>query len=336
MAAPLNEADLADSAVAATQAENEETAKSSSRGKLVARRFFRNKLALAGLVVILLFYVAAFTYTWYTPWGYDELDSMATLMPPDGSHWFGTNQIGGDMFAQTMRGLQKSLTIGLLAALFSTGVASIVGAAAGYFGGWTDRISMWVVDLLLILPPFLIISILSPAFRGKTWLILVGLIALFQWMITARIVRGMTLTLREREFVKAAKFMGQSPWRIIFKHIVPNMASLLIIDATINVGVAIITETSLSFFGFGVQAPDVSLGTLISTGSDAVRTFPWLFYIPAGFLVFTVLAVNFVGDGLRDALDPSSSRSRRKERKRIQENTAKTSSSSAQTVGAEA
>ncbi|MBB4684790.1 ABC transporter permease [Amycolatopsis jiangsuensis] len=333
MATPLNEADLADSAVTAADADNEKTSTSSGRGKLVARRFFRNRLAVLGLVVILLFYLVAFTYTWYSPWTYDDLDSAATLMPPDGTHWFGTNQIGGDMFAQTMRGLQKSLTIGLLAALFSTVVASIVGAAAGYFGGWTDRIAMWIVDLLLILPPFLIISILSPAFRGKTWLVLVGLIALFQWMITARIVRGMTLTLREREFVKAAKFMGQSPWLIIVKHIVPNMASLLIIDATINVGVAIITETSLSFFGFGVQAPDVSLGTLISAGSSSVRTFPWLFYIPAGFLVLTVLAVNFAGDGLRDALDPASSRSRRKERKRILE---KTKSPSTETVGAEA
>ncbi|MFE0025778.1 ABC transporter permease [Amycolatopsis sp. NPDC059021] len=289
----------------------------SGRGKLVLRRFLRNRLAVTAVAVIVLFYVAAFTYTWYAPWAYDQLDPAANLMPPDGTHWFGTNQIGGDMFAQTMRGLQKSLTIGLLAALFSTGVASIVGAAAGYLGGWVDRVAMWVVDLLLILPPFLIISILSPAFRGKTWFILVGLIALFQWMITARMVRGMTLTLREREFVKAARFMGQPAGRIIAKHIVPNMASLLIIDATINVGVAIITETSLSFFGFGVQAPDVSLGTLIANGSDAVRTFPWLFYIPAAFLVLTVLAVNFAGDGLRDALDPSSARSRRRERKRI-------------------
>ncbi|RJQ85203.1 ABC transporter permease [Amycolatopsis panacis] len=331
MAAALNEADLADAAVAATDTGS--AGRPSGRGKLVARRFLRNRFAVAGLLVVALFYLVAFTYTWYAPWAYDELDPAATLMPPDGTHWFGTNQIGGDMFAQTMRGLQKSLTIGLLAALFSTGVASIIGAAAGYFGGWTDRIAMWVVDLLLILPPFLIISILSPAFRGKTWLILVGLIAVFQWMITARIVRGMTLTLREREFVNAARFMGQSSWRIIVKHIVPNMASLLIIDATINVGAAIITETSLSFFGFGVQAPDVSLGTLISAGSDAVRTFPWLFYIPAGFLVATVLAVNFAGDGLRDALDPSSSRSRRKERKRIEE---KTKSPSASTVGAQA
>jgi peptide/nickel transport system permease protein len=299
-------------------------ASGAGRGKLVLRRFLRNRAAVAALALIVLFYVVAFTYTWYSPWAYDELDPTSYLLPPDGSHWFGTNQIGGDMFAQTMRGLQKSLTIGLLAALFSTGVASVVGAAAGYFGGWTDRISMWVVDLLLILPPFLIISILSPAFRGKTWLILVGLIALFQWMITARIVRGMTLTLREREFVKAARFMGQPARRIIAKHIVPNMASLLIIDATINVGVAIITETSLSFFGFGVQAPDVSLGTLIAAGSDAVRTFPWLFYIPAGFLVVTVLAVNFAGDGLRDALDPASSRSRRKERKRVEAATTST------------
>jgi peptide/nickel transport system permease protein len=334
MAAPVNEADIADSAVLATDASNEADTRSSGRGKLVLRRFLRNRLAVVALSVIVLFYVLAFTYTWYSPWAYDQLDPLSNLLPPDGNHWFGTNQIGGDMFAQTLRGLQKSLTIGLLAALFSTGVASIVGAAAGYFGGWTDRIAMWIVDLLLILPPFLIISILSPAFRGKTWLILVGLIALFQWMITARIVRGMTLTLREREFVKAAKFMGQPAWRIIAKHIVPNMASLLIIDATINVGVAIITETSLSFFGFGVQSPDVSLGTLIASGSDAVRTFPWLFYIPAGFLVVTVLAVNFAGDGLRDALDPSASRSRRKERKRIAEKTK--SPSSPNTAGAEA
>ncbi|MFD9889145.1 ABC transporter permease [Amycolatopsis sp. NPDC059027] len=306
----------------------------SGRGKLVLRRFLRNRLAVTAVAVIVLFYVAAFTYTWYSPWAYDQLDPAANLMPPDGTHWFGTNQIGGDMFAQTMRGLQKSLTIGLLAALFSTGVASIVGAAAGYFGGWVDRVAMWVVDLLLILPPFLIISILSPAFRGKTWFILVGLIALFQWMITARMVRGMTLTLREREFVKAARFMGQPAGRIIAKHIVPNMASLLIIDATINVGVAIITETSLSFFGFGVQAPDVSLGTLIANGSDAVRTFPWLFYIPAAFLVLTVLAVNFAGDGLRDALDPSSARSRRRERKRIAATTQSTPDSEIAPAGA--
>jgi peptide/nickel transport system permease protein len=286
-----------------------------SRGRLTWTRFKRNKLSLAGIAIIVLLYIMAFTYTWYAKWTYDEQDYSAFLMPPDGSHWFGTDQIGTDMFAQVFRGLQKSLTIGLFVAVIATGLASVVGAAAGYFGGWTDRVLMWVVDLLLVLPAFLIIGILSPWFKGGSWLIFVLLIAVFAWMITARIVRGMTLTLKEREFVKAAKFMGQGPWRIIFKHILPNMASLLIVDATLNVGGAIIAESTYAYFGFGIQPPDVSLGTLIQTGSGSAQTYPWLFYIPAAFLVVTILAVNFAGDGLRDALDPTSNRARKRDKK---------------------
>jgi len=282
-----------------------------TRGRLVLRRFLRNRFAVASLGVIVLLYVVAFSYPLFAPWDYGRPDYQSFLMPPGGSHWFGTDKIGIDMFAQTMRGLQKSLSIGLLVAIFSTGLAAIVGSAAGFFGRATDRALMWVVDLLLVLPAFLIIAILSPSLRGQSWLLLVLLLAVFQWMITARIVRGMTLTLREREFVKAARYMGQSPWRIIFRHILPNMASLLIIDGTINVGIAVLAETSLSYFGFGVQPPDVSLGTLIASGTESAQTFPWLFYIPAGFLVITVLAVNFAGDGLRDALDPTSTRGRK-------------------------
>ena len=162
-----------------------------------------------------------------------------------------------------------------------------------------------LIDLLLVLPAFLIIAILSPAFRGRTWLIFVLLLAAFQWMITARIVRGMTLSLKEREFVHAARFMGVPGWRIIFRHILPNMASLLIIDATVNVSSLILAEVGLSFFGFGVQPPDVSLGTLIGDYAGAALTYPWEFYFPAGFLVALVLAINLIGDGLRDALDPN-------------------------------
>ena len=158
-------------------------------------------------------------------------------------------------------------------------------------------------------------AILSPLFRGQSWLLLVVLLSLFSWMITARIVRGMTLTLREREFVAAAKFMGMPGWRIIMRHIIPNMASLLIIDATIGVGGAILGETALSFFGFGIQPPDVSLGTLISTGTESALTFNWLFAFPSGLLIATVLSVNFFGDGLRDALDPTSRRARRKDKR---------------------
>jgi peptide/nickel transport system permease protein len=175
---------------------------------------------------------------------------------------------------------------------------------------------MWLVDLLLVIPAFLIIAILSPSFRGETWLVFVVLLAAFSWMITARIVRGLTQSLREREFVSAARFMGVPPWRIIARHIVPNMASVLIIDATITVGAAILAETTLSYFGFGVQPPDVSLGTLIASGTHSALTFPWLFLFSGGLLILTVLSVNFVGDGLRDALDPNSPQTRRGRRAR--------------------
>lgn len=280
-----------------------------SRGRLVLRRFLRNRMAVAGLVAIVLMFLLAFVGPYLTRWDYTSKDFNALLKPPSASHWFGTTQIGEDVFALTMRGLQKSLIIGLLAAFVSTGLAAIVGSCAGYFGGWVERILMWVIDLLLVLPAFLIIAILSPAFRGKTWLIFVLLLAGFSWMITARVVRGLTLSLREREFVQAARFMGVSSRAIIFRHLLPNMASLLIIDATINVGGTILAETGLSYFGFGVQPPDVSLGTLIADGTRSALTFPWLFLFAGGLLIATVLAVSFVGDGLRDALDPNTSRS---------------------------
>jgi peptide/nickel transport system permease protein len=283
-----------------------------TRTQLVLRRFLRNRWAVFGLVCVLLLYALAFLGPLITPWDYAEQDYTGYLQPPSSQHWFGTTQIGEDVFAQTVRGLQKSLTIGLLVGLISTGLATLVGATAGYFGGWVDRALMWVVDLLLVLPSFLIIAILSPAFRGSTWLVFVVLLAAFGWMITARIIRGMTLSLREREFVLAARFMGVPPWRIISRHIVPNMASILIIDATITVGLAILLETTLSFFGFGVQPPDVSLGTLIASGTNSALTFPWLFLFSGGLLVLTVLSVNLIGDGLRDAFDPTAQRGRRR------------------------
>jgi peptide/nickel transport system permease protein len=275
------------------------------RGRLVLRRFLRRRLAVGGLVVLVLLFVLAFAGPYISRWDYHTPDLNAFLQPPSTSHWFGTSQIGQDVYAQTLRGLQKSLIIGLLTALFSTGIAAVVGACAGYFGGWADRVLMWFVDLLLVLPGFLIIAILSPTFRGRTWLLFVVLLAGFSWMITARVVRGLSLSLREREFVQAARFMGVPPAVIIARHLLPNMSSLLIIDATINVGGAILAETGLSYFGFGVQPPDVSLGTLIADGTASALTFPWLFLFAGGLLILTVLAVSVVGDGLRDAFDPN-------------------------------
>jgi len=277
-----------------------------SRWSLVLRRFRRRRLAMAGLVVLVFLFLLAFVGPYLGQWTYTDHDFNAFLQGPSLDHWFGTTQTGGDVYALTLRGMQKSLVIGILVALISTGLAALVGSFAGYMGGWIDRSLMWFVDLMLVLPSFLIIAILSPTFKGKTWLVFVVLLAAFLWMVTARIVRGMTISLANREYVLAARFMGVPAPRIIFRHILPNISSLLIVDATINVSAAIIGETSLSFFGFGVQPPDVSLGTLIADGTGSATTYAWLFAFPAGLLVLIVLAVNLVGDGLRDALDPTS------------------------------
>ena len=277
-----------------------------SRWSLVLRRFRRRRLAMAGLVVLVFLFLLAFVGPYLGQWTYTDHDFNAFLQGPSLDHWFGTTQTGGDVYALTLRGMQKSLVIGILVALISTGLAALVGSFAGYMGGWIDRSLMWFVDLMLVLPSFLIIAILSPTFRGKTWLVFVVLLAAFLWLVTARIVRGMTISLRVREYVLAARYMGVPAHRIIFRHILPNISSLLIVDATINVSAAVISETGLSYFGFGVQPPDVSLGTLIADGTQSATTYPWLFGFAAGILVALVLAVNLVGDGLRDALDPTS------------------------------
>ena len=279
-----------------------------SRGQLIRRRFFRNKSAVFGIYVIAFMFLFAFGGPYIAQWSYSENDFSSLLQGPSLSHWFGTTQVGVDVFAQTTRGLQKSLIIGLLVAVFSTGLSAIVGSVAGYLGGRTDKASMWFVDLMLVLPSFLVLVILSRFYQGKSWLLLVIGLTIFDWMITARVVRGLAMSLRERDFVRAAKYMGVPTRKIIFRHLLPNMASVLIIAATLNVGGAILAETGLSYLGFGVSAPDVSLGTLIAEGTSAALTYPWLFLFAGSILIFTVLAVSFIGDGLRDAFDPGSLR----------------------------
>lgn len=283
-----------------------ETGAHDTRGRLIVRRFLRRRLAVAGGFLVLLFFVFAYIGPHFYRWRYDQIDFEAFLQHPSAAHWAGTTQNGFDMLALTMRGMQKSLIIGLIGAVLSTGIAAVAGATAGYFAGWADRTIVALIDLILVLPGFLIIAILSPVFHGRTWLIFVVLLAAFQWMITARVIRSMTLSMKEREFVSAARFMGVPDWKIIFRHILPNMSSFLIIDATINVSSLILAEVGLSFFGFGVQPPDISLGTLINDHWESAQTANgYQFYFPAILLVLLVLSVNLVGDGLRDALDPN-------------------------------
>ncbi|HET9650481.1 MAG TPA: ABC transporter permease [Microlunatus sp.] len=279
-----------------------------TRRQLIVRRFLRNKTAVAGLIIIIALVILAVIGPYLSQWTYDQVDRTAYLKPPSESHPLGTTQSGRDMWALTLRGLRKSLLIGFMVAILSTGIAAVVGSFAAYFGGWFERVALWIIDLLLVVPSFLIIAVISTgAAKGPYgWLLLVILLAGFGWMLSARVVRSLTMSIKEREYVNAAKFMGLGAPKTIFRHILPNISSLLIIDATLNVSAAILAETGLSFFGFGVQPPDTSLGTLLGEGARQVNSFPWLFTGPAVAVVVLVLSVNAVGDGLRDALDPSS------------------------------
>jgi peptide/nickel transport system permease protein len=284
-----------------------------SRRRLVFRRLRRKRLAMFGLFLLVAEALVAYIGPHLSQWSVGELDfstfGSVDGVGPSSEHWFGADSVGADVFVQTMSGTQKSLLVGLIAAFVSTGIAAIVGSLAGYFGKGIDNALMWVVNLMLVVPSFLILAVISPRLPESSFVLFAVLLALFSWMLTARVVRGLTFSLREREFVSAAKFMGVKSWRIIGRHILPNMASLLIVDVTINVSAAILAEAGLSYFGFGIQPPDVSLGTLIhsSTAASADPTgLWWTWAFPGIMLVTMVLAVNFLGDGLRDALDATS------------------------------
>ncbi|WP_371151646.1 ABC transporter permease [Buchananella felis] len=279
-----------------------------SRRVILWRRFRRNKTALVGAVGLGIIVMIALFAPYLSKWDYTVPDQTAFLKPPSAQHWFGTDPGGFDMFAMTIEGLRKSLLIGFAVAAIQTTIAAFVGASAAYFGGWFDRVTLWVVDLLLVIPSFLIIAVLAHSTgkaSGSVWMLIL-LLGAFGWMLSSRVVRSLTLSVRTLDYVTAAKYMSVPAFSIITKHILPNISSLLIIDATLGVASAVLAETTLSYFGFGVQAPEVSLGTLISYGQARATTHPWLFMPPAAVLTLALVCVNFVGDGVRDALDPSS------------------------------
>lgn len=268
-------------------------------------RAVRGPETAIGLVLLCALFALAVAGPRLAHWRYDDVDVTAFGAPPSAAHWFGTTQDGRDVYALTLRGMRTSLLIGLLAALAATGAAAVAGTVAGYLGGRLDRLLMAAVDLLLALPGFLIIAIAAPLLRGGGRPLLAGVIAASLWMITARVVRAMTISLRRRDHVVAARCLGASPRAVIVRHIAPGLASLLIVDAAMNVGAAVTAESGLSYLGLGVQPPDSSLGTVIADGAEAAAGYPWTFCFAAGLLVLIVLAVHLVGDGLRDAFDPA-------------------------------
>jgi ABC-type dipeptide/oligopeptide/nickel transport system permease subunit len=276
--------------------------------QLVLRRFLRHRLAVMSLLVFVL--IVLFAFVGPLLWKYTYFTSTPdNSQPPSLTHPFGTTGDGKDLLALVMRGTQQSVKISLLIAVASTTFGTIWGAAAGYFRGLVDAVLMRVADLVIILPILAVAAVLAGSSDGAWWmvsLVIAGLV----WSHVARVVRGMVLSLREREFVEAARALGATDARIIFRHLVPNAIGPIIVAATILVASGILIETALSFLGFGVQPPDTSLGILVSEARTAVQTRPWLFYFPGLFIILIALCVNFIGDGLRDALDPKQTRVR--------------------------
>jgi peptide/nickel transport system permease protein len=274
-------------------------------GRLYLRRFLRNRLAVAGVAIFVLLVLFGALGGLFTSYAYTDADFTALTQPPSALHWFGTNQGGNDIYACAVHGLRRSLAIAVSVSVLTVVVAAIVGSGAAYFGGRVERVVLAVIHFLLIVPSFLILALVSHRLAGD-WRVLIVVLTVFGWMSTARVIWSVSTSLRERDYVTAAEFMGVSPSRIILRHIIPNLGSLLIVNLTLGVVATVLSETALSFLGFGVQTPDVSLGTMLADGASTVTSAPWLFAFPAGLVVLLTVSMTFIGDGLRDALDPTS------------------------------
>ncbi|HET6193607.1 MAG TPA: ABC transporter permease [Trebonia sp.] len=279
-----------------------------SRGQLrmAGRRFVRHKLAMCGAIIFLVLLLGSIIVPIFWPYGYSTITNTFAS-GPSAAHPFGTDLIGHDMLAQVMAGTLTSLEVALLVAAISTVIGTVIGALAGYYGGVIDQALMRLTDLVLVVPLIAILLVLSSKFtqQADSQLFVGLLLALLFWTYLARLIRGTFLSLREREFIEAEHAIGASTWRIILRHMVPNAAGSIVVNATLTVAGAILIEASLSFLGLGIQPPQVDLGSLIAAGEGDATTLPWLFYFPAAFLVLAILVVNFIGDGLRDALDPT-------------------------------
>lgn len=276
--------------------------------ELILRRFLRHKAAVVSLIVFACVVLLAFIGGALWKYGYADI-TPDTSAAPSLEHPFGTDNLGHDAFAQVLRGTQRSVEIALLIAAISGLIGTIWGAVSGYYGGLIDSLMMRVADLILTLPLLAVAAILANATSGSWWLV-AFVIAALQWAYVSRVVRGVVLSLREKEFVEACRALGATDRWIIFRHLIPNALGPVIVNVTILVAVAILIETALSFLGLGVQPPDTSLGLLVSNADTAVSTRPWLFYFPGAFIIVIALTINFVGDGLRDAFDPTQTRVR--------------------------
>ena len=278
---------------------------------LIWKRFKRHRLALISAGVLLLMTALVFAAP-LSRYSATEQDPVNKFERPSAEHWFGTDELGRDVFTRILYGGQVSLAVGTFSTLFSLMLGIVVGALSGYYGGWIDNLLMRITDTFLIMPVVFVLILFSallrelPALadlRSSVWLVIIA-ISVFAWMWPARIARGLFLVLREREFVSASRALGASDFRLIFMRILPNSIGPLLVSATLEMAFAIITESGLSYLGFGVQPPTPSWGNILESAQIHVYRAPWLAVFPGLMIFITVIAINFIGDGLRDAFDP--------------------------------
>jgi ABC-type dipeptide/oligopeptide/nickel transport system permease subunit len=286
--------------------------KARSQWSYVRMRFFRHRLAVASLIVLILIALVGLFAPQLAPYGFDELDLENSTQAPtlEGWHLFGTDLLGRDYLSRVMFGIRTSLWVAVFVALMATVIGTTVGALAGYYSGKVDNLLMRFTDLILTLPGLAVLLTASVFFGSGDPLKIGVILALLFWTFAARIVRGLFLSLREKEFVEAAKAAGASDLRIITRHILPNCVGPLVVFTTLIVATAILTEAALSFLGFGIQPPNAALGKLIADGQNEGFQAWWLVTFPGLVIVLIALCINFVGDGLRDALDPTQRRTR--------------------------
>lgn len=270
-------------------------------------RLRKNKLALSGLIVLLIMVVLALLTPWIAPYSYEEQDLMLGASPPSAAHWMGTDIFGRDQLTRILYGSRISLMVGFIATSVALCIGVLWGTVAGYVGGRVDAWMMRFVDILYALPFTIFIILLTVVF-GRSMLLLFLAIGAVEWLTMARIVRGQVMAMKHQEFVEAAVAMGMSRGRIMLRHVAPNVLGPIIIYTTLTIPSVILLESFLSFLGLGIQPPESSWGSLISAGVETMEEYPWLLIFPALTLSLTLFALNFLGDGLRDALDPRVSR----------------------------
>lgn len=276
-----------------------------SPGRLALRRFMKHKLAVIGLVVLVLIVLSALFAPWLTPWEPNQVDLRARSEPPSSEHWLGTDRTGRDVLTRTLYAGRISLMVGVVAVMISVVVGAVLGAIAGYFGGIWDSIIMRATDVVMTFPAIVAILTLS-AIVGPGVRNIIIIIGLLNWPIPARLVRSRLLSVRKLDYIHAAETLGAPSSRIIAKHALPNAYDVLIVYASLGVATAILLEAGLSFLGLGVQPPEASWGNMLNVARNVsvLEGQPWLWVPPGIAIVLTVLAVNFVGDGMRDAFDP--------------------------------